>query len=308
MTSYILQRLARSILTTLGVTFLVFSMVAFLPGDPLLYMFKGESISPEALEIARHNLGLDLPLHLRYLRWLGRVLQGDLGMSIHITNYRVSELLLAVAPQTAQLTAFSIVLAVVMGVSAGIVAAIKQNSWLDTLSMVFTTIGVSMPLFWVGLLALWFFAVQHRWFPVASGYSWKGLILPGLTLGFQSSALIARVTRSSMLEVLRQEYMTTARAKGLAEWVVLMRHAMKNALIPIVTVMGLQIGWLLGGSVIVETIFSRPGVGQLIAGGIQYLDFPLVQGAILLISVAFVSINFVVDVCYAYLDPRIRYE
>lgn len=307
MTKYILQRLFRSIPVIFGVTVLVYSMLEFLPGDPVLYMFRGAAISAANIARAREALGLDLPVHIRYLRWLGNALRGDLGVSVAASR-PVFELIVTVFPQTIKLTLFSIVVAVLLGMPAGTVAAIKQNSWLDTLSMVFTTVGVSMPLFWIGLLVLWFFAVQHRWFPVAGGYGWKGLILPGLTMGVRSSCLIARLTRSSMLEVLRQDYLTTARAKGLAERVVLLRHAMKNALIPVLTVVGLQIGWMLGGAVIVESVFARPGIGQLTVIAIQAHDFPVVQGAILLAAVTYVSVNLVVDVCYMHLDPRIHYE
>ena len=234
-------------------------------------------------------------------------MRGDLGVSIE-NNRPVLELIAKVFPQTIKLTLFSMVLAVLLGMTAGTVAAIKQDSWLDTFCMVFTTAGVSMPLFWIGLLVLWFFAVQHRWFPVSGGYGWKGLILPGLTMGLTSSCLIARLTRSSVLEVLRQDYLTTARAKGLAEHVVLMTHAMKNALIPVVTVVGLQIGWMLGGAVIVESVFARPGIGRLAVVAIERHNFPVVQGAILLTCVTYMSVNLVVDVCYAYLDPRIHYQ
>ena len=307
MTKYVLHRVLRSIPVIFGVTVLVFSMVDFLPGDPVLYMFQATAISAENIAKARHALGLDLPVHIRYLRWLGNALQGDLGVSIE-SNRPVLELIARVFPETIKLTLFSMLVAVLLGMTAGIVAAIKQGSWLDTLGMVFVTAGVSMPLFWIGLLVLWFFAVQHQWFPVAGGYGWKGLILPGLTMGVRSSCLIARLTRSSMLEVLRQDYLITARAKGLAEWVVLTRHAMKNALIPVVTILGLQIGWMLGGAVIVESVFARPGIGRLAVGAIQRHNFPVVQGTILLAAVAYVSVNLVVDVCYAYLDPRIQYQ
>ena len=307
MTKYVLHRVLRSIPVIFGVTVLVFSMVDFLPGDPVLYMFQATAISAENIAKARHALGLDLPLHVRYLRWLGNALQGNLGVSIE-SNRSVLELIAKVFPETIKLTLFSMVVAVLLGMTAGTVAAIKQNSWFDTLGMVFVTAGVSMPLFWIGLLVLWFFAVQHQWFPVAGGYGWKGLILPGLTMGVRSSCLIARLTRSSMLEVLRQDYLTTARAKGLAERVVLIRHAMKNALVPVITILGLQIGWMLGGAVIVESVFARPGIGRLAVVAIQRHNFPVVQGAILLAAVTYVSVNLVVDICYAYLDPRIRYQ
>lgn len=307
MTKYILQRLLRSIPVVLGVSILVFSMVDFLPGDPVLYMFQGEAISAETIAKAREALGLDLPVHIRYLRWLGKALRGDLGVSI-FSNRPVFGLIIKVFPETIKLTLFSMAVAMLLGVVMGTVAAIKQNSWLDTFSIVFTTVGASMPVFWPGLLLLWFFAVQHSWFPVAGGYGWKGLILPGLTLGLLSSCLIARLTRSSVLEVLRQDYLVTARAKGLTEWVVLMRHAMKNALIPVVTVVGLQIGWMLGGAVIAETVFARPGIGKLAVTAIQEMDFPVVQGAILLASITYVLVNLVVDLSYAYLDPRVHYQ
>lgn len=307
MTKYILQRLLRSIPVVLGVSILVFSMVDFLPGDPVLYMFQGAAISAETLAKARATLGLDLPVHIRYFRWLGKALQGDLGVSIY-SNRPVFGLIIKVFPETIKLTLFSIAVAMLLGVVMGTIAAIKQNSWLDTFSIVFTTVGASMPVFWLGLLLLWFFAVQLSWFPVAGGYSWKGLILPGLTLGLLSSCLIARLTRSSVLEVLRQDYLVTARAKGLAEWVVLLRHAMKNALIPVVTVVGLQIGWMLGGAVIAETVFARPGIGKLAVTAIQEMDFPVVQGAILLASITYVLVNVVVDVSYVYLDPRVHYQ
>ncbi len=307
MTNYVLRRILRAIPVMLFVSVGVFLMVDFLPGDPVLYMIKGEAMSAETIAKIRETLGLDLPVHIRYLQWIGKALRGDLGLSM-ISHHQVFGLIAKVYPETIKLTVFSLAIAATLGVTAGTLAAVKHNSWLDTASVVLTTVAGAMPLFWIGLLVLWFFAVEHRWFPVAGGYGWWGLILPGVTMGVRSSSVVARLTRSGLLEVLRQEYITTARSKGLAERMVLMRHAIKNAMIPVVTILGLQVGWMLGGAVIVESVFARPGIGRLMVEAIQAKDFPVVQGAVLLAAASYIAVNLLVDICYGFLDPRIRYE
>lgn len=306
MISYVVRRLIRSIPVLLGVSILVFSIVALLPGDPVMYMFQGTALSAEHIRQAHETLGFDRPVHTRYLHWLGGVLRGDLGKSVR-ADRPVTGLLLRVFPETVKLAVSSMVLATVLGIAAGVISAVGRDTWVDSGTMALTTAGISMPVFWFGLLMLWYFAVERRWFPVASGYTWQGLVLPAFTLGVRASCFIARLTRSSMLDVLCQDYVRTARAKGLTEQLVILRHGLQNALIPVVTALGLQLGWMLGGAVIVEVVFARPGIGRLIVDAIQTHDFPVVQGGVLLIAACYIIVNLVVDVCYAYLDPRIRY-
>ncbi|MFO7246209.1 MAG: ABC transporter permease [Thermaerobacter sp.] len=314
MTTYIARRMLASIPVLLGVSILVFLIMHLAPGDPALIML-GPKATAEALERLRQELGLDQPLYIQYVRWLGNVLQGDLGRSVQLKR-EVSELLATRFSATLLLTAGASLLAVVVGVVAGVTSAARQYSLLDRVSMLTALVGFCLPVFWLGLLLQ--ITLGYRWpiFPV-SGMNSPGttglldtlwhLVLPAVTLATGAAAVIARMTRSSVLEVIRQDYIRTARAKGLSERVVLYRHALRNALIPVLTVVGLQVGFLLGGAVLVEMVFSWPGIGLLMVNGILARDFPLVQGAVLVVAASYVIINLLVDVLYAFVDPRIRY-
>jgi len=304
--SYIIRRLAQVVLVMLAVSLLVFAMLLIAPGDPASVL-AGEDATQEDIEAIKAKFGLDQPVHVRYGIWLGRVLKGDLGRSI-VTRRPVSEEIFSRLPLTAELAAAALIIAIAGGMLVGIVSAVYQYSMLDHITMIISLLGVSTPSFWLGLMLIFFFAVRLRWFPIGGGGSLSALILPALSLGISSAANIARMTRSSLLEVIRQDYVRTARAKGLSERTVLMRHTLKNAMIPIVTVIGLRFGYLLGGAVITETVFARPGLGRLLVDGIRARDFPAVQGTIMLLSASFVIVNLLVDVTYAYLDPRIHYE
>ncbi|MCB0161111.1 MAG: ABC transporter permease [Caldilineaceae bacterium] len=306
MNNYLARRLFQTLPVLLGVSLLVFSMLHIVPGDPVKMMLSEFATQPEQLEKLRSQLHLDEPLPQQYGRFLWNAVQGDLGYSIR-SKRPVTDEIRENLPATLQLALAGLFFAALIGIPLGILAAVKQYSWMDTGSMFVALIGVSMPSFWLGLLLIFAFSLHFRLFPATGGGDLKHLVLPAITLGLGASAIIARLTRSSMLEVLRQEYVTTARAKGIRERGVLMRHAFKNALIPVVTVFGLQFGQLLAGTVVIETVFSRPGIGRLLVGAILSKDFPLVQGVVLVVAVSYVLVNLIVDVVYAGLDPRIRY-
>jgi peptide/nickel transport system permease protein len=307
MISYIRGRLLTSIPVILGVSVLVFSMLHFLPGDPVVMMLGEAAGSPERIAELRTQLGLNDPLPVQYARFLGNAVQGDFGRSIR-TNRPVFDEIREQAPNTIQLTLAGLGLAIVLGVLLGVLAGRFQNSWIDNVGMLVALIGVSMPSFWLGLLLIFVFALNLGWLPATGQGGVERLILPAFTLGVHAMAIIARLTRSNMIEVLGQEYVTTARAKGLSDRVVVVRHALRNALIPVLTVVGLQFGTLLGGAVIIETVFARQGMGRLAVEAILAKDFPIVQGVVLVAAVMYVLINLAVDVSYGFLDPRIRYE
>ena len=302
---YLARRVLAVVPVLFGVTLAVFSMLFLVPGDPVKMMLAEFVTSPDQIAQMRAQLHLDEPLPQQYGRFVANALRGDLGTSIRSRRPVATEIAENVA-STAQLALASMAVAIAIGVPLGLVAAIFRNTWLDVGSMVVALLGVSMPSFWLGLLMIFVFSLHLAWFPATGGGDLLHLVLPSLTLGTIASAIIARLTRSSMLEVLGQDYVRTARAKGLAWWGVVVRHALKNALIPIITIFGLQFGNLLAGAVIVETVFSRPGLGRLIVGGILAKDFPLVQGTVLFVAASYVMINVLVDVAYAFVDPRIR--
>ncbi|GAB4432545.1 MAG: ABC transporter permease [Chloroflexi bacterium OHK40] len=307
MLRYIGNRLLAAIPTVLLVTVLVFLMLHLIPGDPA-EIFLGENFStPELLAQVRADMGLDRPLHVQYLSYLGGVLQGDFGRSLN-NNRPVLDEIAARLPTTIELTVAAMAVGVLLGFSLGIISALGHNTWVDTLAMALALLGVSMPIFWMSLLLIFFFSVRLNWFPALSTGGLQGLVLPALALGLLSSSTLARMVRSSMLDVLNQDYVRTARSKGLRERTVVLRHALKNALIPTITVLGLQFGQLLGGAVITETIFARQGIGRLYVESILRKDFTMVQGLTLLIAIAYVLINLAVDVAYAAVDPRIQYE
>jgi ABC-type dipeptide/oligopeptide/nickel transport system permease component len=252
-------------------------------------------------------MGLDRPLGVQYLDFLGGIVRGNLGRSLFSRLPVLSEILIRV-PSSAQLAVAAFLLAVALGLALGIVSALWRSTWLDAGAMLFAILGVSMPIFWLASMLIFVFALTLGWFPATGMGGWNRLVLPALALGLISSATLARLVRSSVLDILSQPFVTTARSKGLAEITVLVRHVLKNAFIPVITVMGLQFGTLLSGAVITETVFARPGVGKLLIEAILNKDFPLVQGVVLFIALVYVLINLVVDISYAFLDPRIRFD
>jgi peptide/nickel transport system permease protein len=304
--AYLSRRVAATIPVLLGVSLLVFAMLHLIPGDPVKMMLSEFGTNPEQVALLRSQLHLDEPLPQQFLRFVVNALRGDLGYSIR-TKRPVTQEIGDNYLSTLQLAFAGLFLAGLLGTALGIIAAVKQYSWVDAGSMMFALIGVSMPSFWLGLLLIFTFSLRFRLFPATGGGDLKHLVLPALTLGLGASAIIARLVRSSMLEVLRQEYVTTARAKGLKEFWVIIRHALRNALIPVVTVFGLQFGSLLAGAVIIETVFGRPGIGRLLVDAILNKDFPVVQGVVLVVAVSYVTVNLLVDLVYVVLDPRIRY-
>jgi len=306
MLTWILRRILAVVPVLFGVTLAVFSMLFLVPGDPVKMMLAEFVTNPDQVAQMRAQLHLDEPILQQYGRFVTSAARGDLGTSIRSRRPVTTEIGENVA-STAQLAVAAMLVAVAVGVPLGLLAALSRNSWLDVASMGTALLGVSMPSFWLGLLLIFVFSLHLAWFPATGGGDLAHLILPAITLGTIAAAIIARLTRSSMLEVLGQDYVRTARAKGLGGVSVVARHALKNALIPIITIFGLQFGNLLAGAVIVETVFSRPGLGRLIVGGILSKDFPLVQGTVLFVATIYVLINVLVDVAYAYADPRIRF-
>jgi len=304
--TYLARRSLAVVPVLFGVTLAVFSMLFLVPGDPVKIMLAEFVTTPDQVAQMRAQLHLDEPILKQYGRFVVNAVRGDLGTSIR-SRRPVSTEIGENVGSTAQLALASMAVAVAIGVPLGLMAALARNSWFDVGSMIVALLGVSMPSFWLGLLMIVAFSLHLGWFPATGGGDLWHLVLPSVTLGMIASAIIARLTRSSMLEVLGQDYVRTARAKGLAWWGVVVRHALKNALIPVITIFGLQFGNLLAGAVIVETVFSRPGLGRLIVGGILAKDFPLVQGTVLFVATAYVLINVLVDIAYAFVDPRIRF-
>lgn len=303
---YIARRLGSTIFVLLGVSALVFAMIHVIPGDPVRYML-GEFASPDAVEQLRRSLGLDAPLHVQYFQFLRRVAEGDLGRSL-ITNVPLASEISRRFPVTLRLGLLSMVIGAVIGLSAGVTAAVRHNRVADFLVMVGALIGISAPSFWIAFVLMWVFAVRLPWFPVSGYEGLHSLVLPAMTLGLLTGGGIARLMRSSLLDVLRQDYVRTARAKGVGQPRVLSRHAIRNALIPVVTLMGLQFGGLLSGAIVTETVFALPGIGQYAVQAITRRDFPVIQGVILMFALVFVLVNLLVDLLYALIDPRIRYE
>ncbi|MBM6596306.1 ABC transporter permease [Microvirga pudoricolor] len=307
MTDYILRRIMKSIPVILLVSILVYGMVNMLPGDPVMHMFAGQYVTAENMALARETLGLDKPIYIRYFEWLLRIMQGDFGTSI-VSKRPVADMILSVLPRTLELAVAATLVTVVFGIPAGVLAAIKKNTWVDSALMVVVSLCVAMPLFWFGLIALLFFSVELRWFPVAANAGWSSLVLPAFVLGLQSACMIARLTRSSMLQVLGDEYVTTARSKGLSPWRVVTVHGLRNAFIPILTLLGVQASWLLGGAVITETVFARPGLGTMAVDAIRQMDFPVLQAVVLIAALTYTTVNLVIDLMNAALDPRIVYD
>lgn len=307
MLKYILKRILSLIPVMIGVSFIVFTLLYFTPGDPAKMMI-GEQATEQQIQMIREELGLNQPFLVQYGNYLKRIVfHGDLGTSYSSKSPVLSEIL-NVFPNTLKLAAAATALAIVVGIAFGIISAIKQYSVLDNIISVIAMIGISMPMFWIGLLMILLFSVKLGWLP-PSGFEEPGaIIMPMIALGAQSIAVLTRMTRSSMLEVINQDYIRMVRAKGQTEGRIIMGHAFKNALIPIITVIGLQFGNLLGGAIITESVFSIPGLGSLMINSIKNRDFPVVQGSVLFIAVAFSLVNLLVDVLYGVVNPKIKAE
>ncbi len=334
MLHYMGRRLFQLIPVLLGMTFIVFMLIRAIPGNPA-QVILGQQATKEAVEALNASLGLNKPWYTQYFSYLGGIFQGDLGVSMR-TKLPVSQEIFPYLAATAELALFAMIIAVIIGVNAGIISAWFQNSWFDYVAMVVALVGVSVPVFWLGLMEQWAFSNQLGWFP-ATGRSdvrnpvtaithfylldtliqgnfdqfievLKRLVLPGMALATIPMAIIARITRSSMLEVMRSDYVRTARAKGQKMFVVVYKHALKNAIIPVLTVIGLQTGLLLGGAILTETIFSWPGIGRYIYDAIGFRDYPVIQSGILVVAFIFIMINLIVDLLYTVIDPRIKYK
>ncbi len=306
MLRYVVLRLLHLVPVLLGISFLVFLLLHLVPGDPVRVMLQDVG-SAEQVERMRHQLGLDRPLYLQYVTFVVRATQGDLGRSIH-THRPVAQEIAFRVPYTMRMAVAAMLVAIVLGIALGAIAATHHQSILDYGTMVIALAGVSLPSFWLGLVLILIFSLYLRWLPPAGADSFLHLILPSVTLGSGAAAIIARLTRSSMLEVLRQDYIRTASAKGVGGRRLVYRHALKNAMIPVVSIVGLQFAGLLGGAVIVETVFGWPGIGRLAVDSIFNRDIPVIQAVVLVAAVIFVFVNLLVDLFYGILDPRIRYE
>lgn len=306
MLNYLIKRLFSTIPVLIGISLLLFFMLRMLPGDPA-QVLAGQMATPQEIENIRRQLGLDRPIYEQYVTYLSRLARFDLGRSARTQN-PVTEEIWARLPNTLLLAVVAITLACLFGIPAGIISAVRPYSWIDYLVTTSALFGMSMPVFWLGLMLVVVFSVILKWLPAGGTGSWQHVILPSITLAAFVVAFIARMTRSTMLETLSQDYTTTARSKGLKERVVVIKHALKNAMIPIITVVGLQFGLLLGGAVLTETVFAWPGLGRLIVDSILARDYPVIQGAILIFGLLYIMVNLVVDLIYALVDPRIRYD
>ena len=308
--TFLARRLAQLGVVLLLVSVAVFSIMHALPGDPVQLMLSGAesgSVTPERQEQLREEMGLNDPLPVQYGRFLGGAVTGDLGTSVRLRQ-PVLDLILDRLGSTLALSLGGILFALVIGVTTGVLAALKQGSWIDGFSRVLAYAGVSLPLFWLGLLLILVFAFRLPWFPPAGSEGIRSLVLPSLSLGLVSAGVIARLTRASLREVLVEDYIRTAWAKGLPRHIVYLRHALRNALLPVLTMLGLQFGAMLAGAVVTETVFSRPGLGRLVVSAILWKDYPLVQGIVLFMATMYVLVNLGVDLLAAWLDPRIRDE
>jgi ABC-type dipeptide/oligopeptide/nickel transport system permease component len=306
---YVANRVAQLVPVLFLISLIVFSIMHALPGDPVQLMLAGAesgSVTPERQDELRELMGLNDPLPIQYFRFVRGAVTGDLGTSVRLRS-PVLDLILERFGSTLELSLGGMFFAILIGMSTGIVAALKQGSWMDTLSMMMAYVGVSLPLFWLGLLLILVFSFWLGWFPPAGQEGLRSLVLPSITLGLVSAGVISRLTRSSLVEVLVEDYVRTARSKGLPTRIVTLRHALRNAFLPVLTILGLQFGAMLAGTVVTETVFSRPGLGRLVVNAILWKDYPLVQGIVLFMATTYVLVNLVVDICYAWLDPRIRY-
>jgi ABC-type dipeptide/oligopeptide/nickel transport system permease component len=306
MLTYVWRRLLLTGPVVLGVSVIVFSIIHLLPGDPVLVILSGANATPEQVAEVRAQLRLDDPLPVQYLRFLRRAVVGDFGRSIFSRRPVIDEIADQL-PSTLQLAGTAILIAAAVGLALGIAAAVRHNTWIDRLAMLVALGGVSMPSFWLGLILIFVFSLHLGWFPATGHGGVNRLVLPAATIGLSYSAVIARLVRSSLLDVLRNNYIATARAKGLSEWLVVLKHGVGNALIPVTTIIGVQLGNLLAGTIIVETVFSRQGMGRLAVAAVLDKDYPLIQGVVLVSALGYVLVNLLVDLSYSVLDPRIRH-
>jgi ABC-type dipeptide/oligopeptide/nickel transport system permease component len=302
---YIIKRLLLAVPTLLGVVIGAFLIIHFVPGDPVKVMLFGANPSPRQIEDLRHQLGLDLPLERQFTRYLGGLVRGDMGESIQ-SHRKVSDEIAQYFMPTLILTFAGMGIAIVFGFAIGVLAALRPNSWLDSVAMTVVNLAVAMPAFWLGIILILVFALKLGWFPVTGQGGGIRLVLPALSLGIGYSAIIARLVRSNLVSVLEREYILTARSKGLGEPTIVLRHALKNALIPVITMIGLQFGNMMGASVVIETLFARSGLGRLLVTSILQRDYPLIQGTILVFGAIYILSNLVIDVLYSLVDPRIR--
>lgn len=306
MQRYLFRRLLSLLGTLLGVTILIFLLVHLIPGDPVQYLL-GDYPTDEAIAALNAQLGLDKPWIIQYVGFLGKLLQGDLGTS-YITGYTVWQEIVDRFPITFQLALYSVVLASVIGVVVGVISAVKQNTWVDRLVVLLSLIGISAPGFWIALFLIWIFAYKLPFFPISGYDGFFSLVLPSVTLALGAAGMIARMTRSSMLDVIKQDYMRTAQAKGAPQQWVIFQHGLQNAIIPVITLIGLEFGALLAGAVVTETIFSLQGLGSLAIEAIGKRDIPTIQGLVFFIAFLFAITNLIVDLLYSLFDPRIKYE
>lgn len=307
MGKYVIKRLLQAIPTIILVTIAVFLMLHLTPGDPAEVFLGDKRSTPELLERVREDMGLNRPLYVQYLDYMGNALRGDLGRSLQ-TNIPVMERIKTGLPWTIELAVAAMIISSIMGIGLGMLAALKHNTIVDTVSMTLALVGISMPVYWSSLLLIILFAVNLKILPATGQGTLNALILPAFALALVSAGSLARIVRSSMLEVLNQDFVLTARSKGLAERVVIGKHVLRNALIPVVTILGLTFGNLLGGAVLTETIFARLGIGRMYVEAVLQKDFTLVQGTTLFIALTYVMINIVIDLIYVLIDPRIRYD
>jgi len=305
MLTYVIRRLAIALAVLWGVATIVFLLLHVLPGDPAETILAGSGASQAEINQTRQQMGLDYPLPVQYGRYMWNTLRGDLGRSF-FSNRPVTLTIAEQLPATLQLAAAALLVAVIVGFSLGLLAALRANSWIDQIAMGIAVLGVSVPVFWSGLLLIWIFSVRLNWLPATGADSWRHLVMPAIVLGLVGAGPIARMTRASLLNALRADYITMAQAKGLPQTLVISRHALRNAVIPVITLIGLQAGFLLGGTVITEAVFARPGLGRLVVDAILWKDLPIVQGVVLLIAATYVVINLLVDLVTLTLDPRLR--
>lgn len=305
MLTYVIRRLGIALAVLWGVATIVFLLLHVLPGDPAETILAGSGASQAEINQTRQQLGLDDPLPVQYGRYLWNTLRGDLGRSF-FSNRPVTLTIAEQLPATLQLAAAALLVAVIVGFSLGILAALRADTWIDQMAMGVAVLGVSVPVFWSGLLLIWIFSVSLNWLPATGADSWRHLVMPAIVLGLVGAGPIARLTRASLLNALRADYITMAQAKGLPQTLVVSRHALRNAVIPVITLIGLQAGFLLGGTVITEAVFARPGLGRLVVDAILWKDLPIVQGVVLLIAATYVVINLLVDLVTLTLDPRLR--
>ena len=307
MTRYLIKRLLGGLFTIWIATIAVTLLIHLVPGDPVQIMYaQSQSTTPEQLEQIRHNLGLDRPIHEQYILYMSRILRGDFGTTIR-GNQPVLDLLLVRLPNTLLLALTSLIVTILIVVTTGFFAAYKRGTWLDTTLMTGAILGISIPSFWLGLMLMYIFSIQLRWLPV-SGTDLKNLILPSLTLGLANAAAISRLTRSSMLDVFCQDYIRTARAKGLTESIVLSRHAFRNGMVNVVNMLGLQFTYMMGGAIVIENVFAWNGIGRLAIQSIFQRDYPTIQGFILIFASVVVVVSIILDLLYAWIDPRITYN